>query len=197
MTKQYDRDYFDHWYRSDVASGRRGWLARKVAMVVTAAEYHLGRPLQSVIDVGCGEGAWRAPLRRLRPEVFYLGLDSSEYAVARHGRARNLRQVDFGQLAQQRFDRSFDLLVCSDVMHYVRTPELKRGLSGFADLCHGVAFLETFCRGDAVDGDTQGYIARTPAAYRSLFAHAGFRACGSHLYLADALAADATALELC
>ena len=195
MTKPYDRSYFDHWYRSEAASGRRAWLARKVAMVVATAEYHLGRPLQSVIDVGCGEGAWRAPLLKLRPSLHYLGLDSSAYAVERHGRARNLHRVDFADLAELRFERSFDLLVCSDVMHYVPTRVLDRGLSGFADLCHGVAFLEVFCRGDAVEGDTVGYIARTPTFYRERFVGAGFTACGSHLYLSDALAADAMALE--
>lgn len=196
MTKQYDRTYFDHWYRSEAASGRRAWLARKVAMVVATAEYHLGRPLQSVLDVGCGEGAWRAPLLKLRPSLHYLGLDSSAYAVARHGRARNLHRVDFADLAELRFERSFDLLVCSDVMHYVPTRVLDRGLLGFAELCHGVAFLEVFCRGDAVEGDTVGYIARTPGFYRERFTGAGFTACGSHLYLADALAADAMALEV-
>lgn len=197
MSKAYDRRYFDHWYRGSVAAGRRAWLARKVAMTVSTAEYHLGRPLRSVVDVGCGEGAWRAPLLALRPRLHYLGLDASEYAIARYGRARNLRLARFDQLAELRFETSFDLLVCSDVMHYVPTRALRRGLSGFAALCHGVAFLETFCRGDAVEGDTLGYIARPAAAYRRLFAEAGFLACGSHLYLAPALAADAMALEIC
>lgn len=195
-TKQYDRRYFDRWYRTDAASGRRVWLTRKVAMAVATAEYHLGRPLQSVLDVGCGEGAWRAPLLKLRPSLHYLGLDSSAYAVARHGRSRNLHRVDFSDLAQLRFERSFDLLVCSDVMHYLPTRTLDRGLSGFAELCHGVAFLEVFCRGDAVEGDTDGYIGRTPAFYRQRFADAGFVPCGSHLYLSDGLAQDAMALEL-
>jgi hypothetical protein len=38
-----------------------------------------------VLDIGCGEGIWRAPLRSLRPGIEYLGLDSSEYAIARYG----------------------------------------------------------------------------------------------------------------
>lgn len=196
MTKQYDRRYFDHWYRGPAAAGRRALLTRKAAMVVATAEYHLGGPLRSVIDVGCGEGAWRAPLLKLRPQLHYLGLDASPYAIARHGRARNLRLLDFAALGEQRFDRSFDLLLCSDVMHYLPTRTLDRGLAGFAQLCHGVAFLEVFCRGDAVEGDTLGYIARSAAFYRNRFARAGFVPCGSQLYLSDALAQHATALEL-
>lgn len=197
MPKHYDRSYFDHWYRGNQGIGRRAWLARKVALAVAVAEHHLGRPLRSVLDVGCGEGAWRAPLLRLRPGLHYLGLDASEYVVARHGRARNLRLATFGQLAELRFERSFDLLVCSDVMHYVPTPELKRGLSGFAQLCHGAAFLEVFCRGDGVEGDTDGYIARPARAYLDHFAAAGFTPCGSHMYLSEPLADSAMALERC
>src|SRR5690606_16790711 len=75
MTKTYDRAYFDRWYRrSEVGGAAR--LARKVALAVATAEYHLERPIRSVLDIGCGEGAWRAPLLRLRPKAGYLGFDS-------------------------------------------------------------------------------------------------------------------------
>ncbi|HRQ66564.1 MAG TPA: class I SAM-dependent methyltransferase, partial [Xanthomonadaceae bacterium] len=83
MSKVYDRAYFDRWYRGSDRVGRGGTLARKVALAVAVAEYHLARPIASVLDIGCGEGAWRAPLLQLRPRIDYLGLDSSEYAVAR------------------------------------------------------------------------------------------------------------------
>ena len=36
--------------------------------------------------------------------------------------------------------------MCSDVLHYLPTRELDRGLPGLAELCGGVAFLETFTR---------------------------------------------------
>jgi SAM-dependent methyltransferase len=87
QTKQYDRAYFDTWYRRrGIGDARR--LGRKVALAVATAEYHLERPIRTVLDIGCGEGAWRAPLLRLRPSIRYLGFDSSDYAVARYGRAR-------------------------------------------------------------------------------------------------------------
>src|SRR5580658_4253110 len=86
MTKHYDRRYFDRWYReSSAASGRSALLQRKAALAVAMAEHYLERPLRSVLDVGCGEGVWRAPLLKLRPKLAYLGVDSSEYAVARFG----------------------------------------------------------------------------------------------------------------
>ena len=197
MPKHYDRHYFDRWYRHPAlrVSGKQV-LERKVRLALATAEYYLGRPLRSVLDVGCGEGVWRAPLLKLRPGLAYRGIDPSEYVVQRYGRSRNLQQVRFGQLEHLRFGAPVDLLVCSDVMHYVPTAELRRGLAGFGELCAGVAFLEVFAREDDPDGDREGFIARRAAWYRSAFADAGFRACGSHLWLSPALRDEAAALEV-
>jgi SAM-dependent methyltransferase len=197
MPKQYDRRYFDRWYRDgDAGIGRGALLRRKVALAVAMAEHYLGRPLRRVLDVGCGEGVWRAPLLKLRPRLEYMGVDSSEYAIARYGAARNLRLARFGQLGQMRFGPPVDLLVCSDVLHYLPIAELKHGLEGFAELCNGFAFIEVFCRGDATVGDEHGFVPRSASFYRKQIAAAGFTACGSHGYLAQAHAADAVALEL-
>ncbi len=143
MTKHYDRAYFDRWYR-DGGIGGPARLARKVALAVATTEYNLERTIRNVLDIGCGEGAWRAPLRKLRPRVQYLGFDASEYAIARHGRTRNLRLARFGDFATLRPCAPADLLVCSDVLHYLPTRELDRGLPALADLCGGVAFIEMF-----------------------------------------------------
>ncbi len=194
--KEYDRAYFDRWYRDPTHRVRAtGETARKVNMVVALAEYYLGRPIQNVLDIGCGEGVWRAPLRKLRPGIEYLGLDSSEYAIRRFGRSRNLRMARFADLAELRFERRFDLIICSDVAHYLRAPELRRGLSGFPELLEGLAFIELFTSRDAVAGDIAGFIARTPAWYRREFAAAGLMACGSHCYLAPHLMRSVCELE--
>ena len=197
MTKTYDEAYFEKWYRDPRHRVKSSLvLERKVKMVVSVAEYYLGRPLRTVLDVGCGEAAWRAPLLALRPKLDYLGVDSSEYAVVRHGARRNIRLCGFGQLREQRFGAPVDLLVCSDVMHYVPTAELLKGLAGFAALCDGVGFFEVFCKGDDFVGDKVGFVARTAAWYRRAFANAGFTHCGSHCYLGPALRAQASAMEI-
>jgi SAM-dependent methyltransferase len=196
MQKVYDREYFEKWYRNPRhAVNSRHELARKVALTVAVAEYYLGRRVSTVLDIGCGEGVWRAPLRSLRPGIEYLGLDSSEYAIARYGRSRNLRLATFGQLAELRFETTFDLIVCTDVLHYVRTPELKSGLRGIVEMLDGVAFLELFTAADAPDGDKHGFIARTPGWYRSTFAQAGLIACGTHCYIGPRLKGCVAALE--
>ena len=192
--KRYDAAYFQRWYR-DLGGSHRQALARKVALAVALAEFHLERPIRSVLDIGCGEAAWRAPLLKLRPGLRYQGVDSSEYAVARYGRSRNIALASFGQLDQLRFGAPVDLLVCSDVIHYVPTAELRRGLSGFTEHCQGVAFLELYTKEDHIAGDLRGFLPRRAADYRRWFAEAGLTACGSQAYLTPALQAKASALE--
>jgi SAM-dependent methyltransferase len=195
-SKQYDRAYFDRWYRErGIGDARR--LARKVALAVAVAEHQLERPLRSVLDIGCGEGVWRAPLLKLRPKARYLGFDASEYAIARFGSRRNLHLAAFGDFATLRPCAPADLLVCSDVLHYLPTRELERGLPGLAALCGGVAFLETFTREDAIEGDHAGFQRRRARFYRERLRALGFTPLGSHCWLSPARAGSTTALETC
>jgi SAM-dependent methyltransferase len=197
MHKSYDRAYFEKWYRDPKhAVGSQAALERKAALAVATAEYYLGREVRNVLDIGCGEGAWRKPLRELRPQIDYLGVDSSEYVVARFGRTRNIRLATFGQLGALRFDREFDLIVCSDVLHYVPTSELRVGLRGVAEMLAGVAFLELFTSSDEPEGDRHGFLHRTAPWYLSTFAEAGLIACGSHCYLAQRMQENVSALEV-
>ena len=200
MTKHYDQAYFQRWYRDPAlklgAIGGAARLARKVALAVATAEYHLERPIRSVLDIGCGEGAWRAPLLKLRPKLHYLGFDSSPYAIQRFGARRNLHLARFGDFQQLRPCAPADLLVCSDVLHYLPTRELDRGLPALAELCGGVAFLETFTRSDGIDGDTEGFHARPASFYRQRLEAIGLAPVGSHLWLAPGLRDGTAALEL-
>lgn len=197
MTKQYDRAYFDRWYRNSTHErDSRALLDRKVHLAVSLAEYYLERPIRSVLDVGCGEAVWRAPLLKLRPKLEYRGVDSSEYAVSRFGRSRNIAFAEFGQLEQLRFGAPVDLLVCSDVIHYIPDAELKRGLKGFSELCGGLAFLELWSKEDEIVGDKTGFFERPAAWYRKQFEKAGFIPCGSHSYLSSELHSVAASLEV-
>jgi SAM-dependent methyltransferase len=196
MPKIYDRGYFDKWYRDPRhAVGSPAELRRKVAMAVAQTEYYLGRTIRNVLDVGCGEAAWRAPLRALRPGVEYRGLDASEYVVARYGRSRQIGLARFGQLEQLRFDTRFDLIMCSDVLHYLKPAEIRAGLHGIGEMLDGVVFLEVFTSRDDVAGDRQGFIARAPVWYLREFGRVGLLPCGSHCYLGPRLEQHVAALE--
>lgn len=194
--KRYDRQYFDRWYRDPAHRiGGAADLGRRVRMVVATAEYHLGRRLRSVLDVGCGEGRWRAPLRRACPGVAYIGVDSSRYVVERHGRARGIRLGSLGTLSEVGITDPVDLVVCADMLHYVPIAELKRGLVTLQALTGGIAYLEALTTADGVAGDTRGFQRRSAAVYRRLFRDAGFVQCGPHCWAGPAVAEGLAALE--
>ena len=194
--KTYDRSYFDRWYRDPrFAVVHRGVLARRVQLAVSATEYLLERELRTVLDVGCGEGAWRELLLAARPKLRYTGVDSSEYAIARYGRERNLKLGTLGELGRMKLKGPYDLIVCSDVLHYVSTDEARRGLKSIAELLGGLAFLELFAAEDPTIGDDEGFQKRPASAYRRLFREAGLIHLGLHCYAGPSLAPDLITFE--
>jgi SAM-dependent methyltransferase len=178
---------------------RRADLERKVSMALGAAEHLIGRAVESVLDVGCGEGSWQPILKARRPRLRYLGLDTSEYAVRRYGRSRNVRYGSWGQLAELRFGAPFDLFVCSDALHYVPTKELLRGIGGLPELVGGAAYLDFLTSDDdletGLEGDLAGFQKRTAAWYRRKLRETGLVECGLGMWAAADLAPALTALE--
>ena len=196
IAKSYDRAYFYRWYRYPrrrVASTAD--VARKARLVVGVAEALLQRPVRSALDVGCGEGAWRQALRALRPGLRYVGMDSSAYVVSRFGRARGIRYGTFGTLATADFDGPFDLVICCDVLQYVPTADLSRGLQAVAGLLDGVAYLEAYTTADEVVGDRHGWFHRPPAFYRRAFTRAALTGVGMQCWVGENLRHATAALE--
>ena len=194
--KRYDRDYFERWYRDPATRIHVGVMVeRKVRLALAAAEYLIQRPVRSVLDVGCGEGPWQPILARLRPGLRYIGVDSSEYAVQRFGRRRNLRLGNFGGLGALGLEGPFDLIVCSDVLHYVPAGELRRGLRVLAGLLEGMAWIELFTRPDLIAGDFHEMKRRSPAFYDRQFHAAGLVHCGLYGFVREDFAPGVTAFE--
>lgn len=194
MTKRYDRTYFDKWYRSRSHRVHEpGDVRRKVALAVATAEYFLHRPIENVLDVGCGEGAWSTHLRALRRNVDYVGLDESDYVVERFGKQRNISRGSFGDL--RKWQGSFDLVVCSDVLHYIGEREVQRGLPHLERLTGGLAFIEVLTSDDEIIGDTEGLVRRPAAWYRRMFASAGLLQAGAYSWLPRPMHAAVAMLE--
>ena len=194
--KRYDERYFERWYRgarTRVHSPED--VERKVHLALAAAEFMLGRPVVSVLDVGAGEGAWQPILRRLRPDARYLGVEPSEYAVAKFGARRNIIRGALDTLDDAGVRGKYDLVVCADVLNYVSAAALKRGLEQIAAHLRGVAYLEIYTDEDELTGDLQAIDLRTPAYYRKLLRAAGLIRCGMNCYASDAIASRVTAME--
>ncbi len=181
--KQYDRAYFDRWYRSRRRVITPESTRRNAALALAITEVLLERRVRTVLDIGCGEGQWRAVLRRMRPGLRWTGLDPSDYVARRFGRRRNIRQAGFADLPELGLRGKFDLIVCSNVIHYVPTPDLQRGLQTIAEHLGGVAWLEVHTSDDPVTGDVEEMHLRSERQYRRLFKRAGLAAVGMHCWV--------------
>lgn len=196
MPKQYDQSYFDRWYRNPRHRiGATDDLQRSVALAVAMTEGVLGRPLESVLDVGAGEGRWQPVLQRLCPGSRYAGVEPSEWAVRRWGKRRNLRSGSLLALDELGLDGPFDLVVCADVLHYLPTAVLRRGLTALARQVGGVAFCPLFTVEDEIEGDQEEFQRRRASTYRRCFAEAGLVALGMHGWTTTAIAAALARLE--
>ena len=192
----YDRAYFDRWYR---APGTRVFtpaeVERRVRFAIGAAELVNERPVRRVLDVCCGEGQWQPIVRRLRPRASWLGIDASDYAVARFGRRRNVRHGRFGELGALGLRGTFDLVVCSGALYYISTPELRAGLRAVRGLLDGVAFLEIFTGRDDVVGQVRDMRRRSAAEYERMMRDAGLAHLGLHCWVPAERARELTEFE--
>lgn len=195
--KRYDADYYARWYHAPATRVKTpADLARTVAMVVGIAEYHLERPIRTVLDLGCGEGRWRAPLLRLRPRAAYLGVDGSAFAIERWGRRRNLLRWDLAELDRFKLPMPVDLVVCHDVIQYLDDEVARTLARGIRRLCDGVAHVNAFTAEDDFIGDRADHVARPARWYRRLLGADGWRGTGGQCWLSPVLADRAAALEL-
>ena len=195
-TTTFDHKYFDKWYRSlRHRVHTRNAVRRQAALAVAAAEYLLERPIRRVLDVGAGEGAWWREILRMRPRVRYTGIEPSEYAVARYGARRNIRQGSFGTIGEIAGLETFDLVLCVDVLHYVQKREIVPGAAALGERLHGVALLHAFTRTDEIEGDPSGYMQRPASLYRLPFIRAGLTEIGLGLWVGAPLAERLSALE--
>ena len=195
--KKYDEAYYERWYRSSRRVVTPIATLRKARLALAAAEFVLGREIRSVLDVGCGEGPWRRILKRARPGIAYTGVDSSEYVVRRYGGRRNIVQGTLGSLDRIGLRGKFDLIICVDVVSYVPTPELQRGLTTIRRLARGIAYVDAYTIKDEFVGDLHGWHHRSEATYRRLFAKAGLVACGLNCWMPKAETYRMSALEMC
>jgi SAM-dependent methyltransferase len=195
--KAYDREYYRRWYREPATRvGTAETARRKARLALAATEFMLDSPVTSVLDIGCGMGLWYAALRRLRPDIRYVGIDPSRYIVDRFSKTRDVRLGSFADLDSLRIRKPFDLVVCADVIQYVPDTELRQGLSQIRRLTGGVAYLETFTREDRMEGDRDGWIDRSERVMRRFFRDAGLSHCGFYCWIDQRKIRNANRFEI-
>lgn len=139
--KRFGREYYRRFYgdgRTSVTS-RAEMTAR--ANLIAAYTRHIGCPVGSILDAGCGLGLMREPLLRALPGATYVGLEYSDYLCDRYGWIQ-------GSLATYRPRKPFDLVICFDVLQYLDDAEAEKAMRNLARLCRGVLFFSALTKRD-------------------------------------------------
>jgi SAM-dependent methyltransferase len=83
---------------------------------------------KTLVDVGCGNGLFLRKVRELRPAVELFGVDRSNEALTYVDAEKAV-----GDISKLPFpDRSFDCVVCSQVLEHIPVPQYETALS---ELC--------------------------------------------------------------
>lgn len=179
-SERFGRDYYRRFYRDGRTSvtSRAEMTAR--ANLIAAYTRHIGCPVASILDAGCGLGLMREPLLRALPGATYVGLEYSEYLCDRYGWVQ-------GSLASYRPRKPFDLVVCFDVLQYLDDKSAEKAMRNFARLCRGVLFFSALTRRDWRENADQSrtdrdVTMRTGAWYRKRLAK-NFRPIGAGFWI--------------
>src|SRR5215213_9409332 len=125
MKEQFDRDYYQRFYFNPrTAVTNRAEMNARGRRIAAMAD-HLGLPVRSILDAGCGVGLLRAPLVKALPRSVYTGLEVSEYLCERYGWIQGGIQ-DFSRKTQ------YDLVICYDVLQYLKAAETQAALANLA-----------------------------------------------------------------
>jgi predicted TPR repeat methyltransferase len=165
----------------------------KRARFVTSYLDHLQLDVHRVLDAGCGTGLWQRALKRLRRDVEYVGIDTSEYSCRRYGWIH--ASVD-----EFTSRRKFDLVVCQDVLQYVDDAAVARSFAAIARLCCGAFYFDVPTSDDIKDGfldmrrTDRAIKVRSAAWYRARLAR-DFVNVGGGVFIRRGAKAVALALE--
>ncbi len=141
VTERFDRAYYQRFYYDHrTAVTNRAEMGARARLIAGFCD-HLGQPVSSILDAGCGVGLLKAPLKKAWPRAKYHGLEVSEYLCERYG----WQQVG---IQDYRGREKFDLAICYDVMQYLTPAEVRRAVDNLARACRGVLYFGVLTKED-------------------------------------------------
>ena len=179
MRKNFDKAYYDRFYRNPKTRAVTPGAARRQADFIAAYLKYLEVPVTRILDVGCGVGTTLRALGKAFPRAHLHGVEYSEYLCRRYG-------WELGSVINYHANRPYDLVVCNDVLAYLEDAECARALGNLAELSRGAAFLGILCREDAGLYDPQRTDPQQhlrPAAWYRRRLNRQFVSVGGGLYL--------------
>ncbi len=177
---RFDRDYYQRFYHPSGTPVHTREQVAKLAQAVDSLCGWWGLNVRSVLDVGAGPGYWRDWYRSERPKVKVVSTDVSDYACEKYGHLKK-------DIARWKPARSFDLVICHGVLHYLSDRDAAAAIRNLAACTRDVLYLEAITTGDVekvIDRDATdlAFQPRSREWYSSRLAR-HFRQAGAGLWI--------------
>lgn len=176
----FDEAYYRRYYHDPrTAVTSRAEMHSRAELIAASVRY-VGLPVSRILDAGCGVGLMRTPLRRRLPRARYTGLESSEYLCRRYGWQHGTLQT----LAE---DVQYELVICYDVLQYLKPEAARQAIAKLARVCTGALYFGALTSGDWRHNCDRSRTDRVPglrsAAWYRRELERGFAALGCGMWL--------------
>ncbi len=133
--------YFKKYYFSRKTRVVTPLEMRARASLIAAILRQAQIPVRRILDAGCGVGLLRAPFKKSLPRASYTGLECSDYLCGRYGWTK-------GSVAEFAPRQPFDLVVCYDVLQYLKDRDAARALDNLAHLSRASLYVSALTTED-------------------------------------------------
>ena len=175
----FDQQYYDRFYRDPATRAADAEDNERQARFIHAFLEFVDVPIGSILDVGCGLGGLLRALTKHYPNAPYQGVEASEYICESEG-------WELGTLPGYQPERTFDLVICHDVLAYLDDADAHRAIDEIAGYTERALFFAamttddwTMCDTDRTDPDV---VTRSVDWYRNALRE-HFDALGGGLWL--------------
>jgi trans-aconitate methyltransferase len=137
----FDETYYRRYYEDPLTRVAAPEETRAQADFVCGYLKYMDLPVRRVLDMGCGLGGWKAELKRHFPRASYTGVERSDYLCRRFGWKK-------GSVDSFESGRTFDLVICQDVIQYLPSGRANDAMRRLAALSRGALLFAVLTRED-------------------------------------------------
>lgn len=144
----FDKQYYDRYYRDPATRAADADDYMRQARFIHAFLEFVDVPIDSILDIGCGLGGLLRALERHYPKANRLGVEASEYVSTSEG-------FEHGVLPGFRPERSFDLVICHDVLAYLDDTQANEAIDEISGYTERALFFAAMTTDDWLMCDTE------------------------------------------
>ncbi len=144
----FDDQYYNRYYglhKNRVADSNS---VKLLADYVCSFTLHVQVRVSRILDMGCGIGLWKKPLRKKFPLAKYIGVEWSDFLCKKYAWEK-------GSVVDYTAKRPAELVICQGVLQYLDDSQAEAAIHNLAALCSGLLYLEALTEKDWLEACDQ------------------------------------------